>query len=116
MRIVFFGTPDVAAASLEALLQSKNEVVAAVTQPDKARGRGRAVTASPVKVVAETHNIPVLQPASPKEEGFADELRAHQPELFAVVAYGHILPKPVLEIAPAVNVHFSLLPRYRGAA
>jgi methionyl-tRNA formyltransferase len=116
MRAAFFGTPDVAAVALRALLESDHEAAVVVTQPDRARGRGRGVTPSPVKEIATAQNIPVLQPQSPKEEGFADELRAHAPEVLAVVAYGHILPRAVLEVAPALNAHFSLLPRYRGAA
>jgi methionyl-tRNA formyltransferase len=116
MRVVFFGTPDVAAVALEALLASHHEVVAVVTQPDRPRGRGRNPTASPVKQIAEREGLAILQPEDPKAEPFADELRALDPDALAVVAYGHILAKHVLEIAPAVNAHFSLLPAYRGAA
>lgn len=116
MRIVFFGTPEVAAASLRALITSPHDVVAVVTQPDKPRGRGRTVSASPAKEVAADAGIPVLQPLTPKDERFAPALRAYEPDVLAVVAYGHLLPQPVLEVAPAINVHFSLLPRYRGAA
>jgi methionyl-tRNA formyltransferase len=116
MRVVFMGTPDVAVPSLRALLESSHEVTAVVTQPDKPRGRGKGVSASPVKQLAEERGIPVLQPASPKEEGFADALAVFEPQALAVVAYGHILPIAVLDIAPAMNAHFSLLPRYRGAA
>lgn len=116
MRVVFFGTPDVAVSSLHAVLASSHHVVGVVTQPDRARGRGRSITPSPVKGVATEHELPVLQPASPKEDGFVDRLRSLEPDVFAVVAYGHILPPLVLAVAPAMNVHFSLLPRYRGAA
>lgn len=116
MRVVFFGTPDVAVAALEMLLASPHAVVAVVTQPDKERGRGRSVSASPVKELAVRAGLPVLQPATPKQDGFADSLRAYAPDALAVVAYGHILPRAVLDVAPAMNVHFSLLPRYRGAA
>jgi methionyl-tRNA formyltransferase len=116
MRVVFFGTPDVAVESLRALMGSTHEVVAVVTQPDKPRGRGRSVSASPVKELAADHGVPVLQPASPKEDGFADTLRSYEPDALAVVAYGHILPRDVLSVARAMNVHFSLLPKYRGAA
>lgn len=117
MRIAFLGTPDVAVPTLRALLEtSQHEIVAVVTQPDRARGRGREVTPSPVKALATEHDLPVLQPGSPKDEGFAEALRAHTPEVLVVVAYGHILPVAVLEVAPAINAHFSVLPSYRGAA
>lgn len=117
MRIVFLGTPEVAVPTLEALLGSdRHEVVGVVTQPDRPRGRGRALQPGPIKEVATRVGLPVLQPGSPKEEGFVDELRALGPEVLVVVAYGHILPRAVLEVAPAMNAHFSLLPRYRGAA
>jgi methionyl-tRNA formyltransferase len=116
MRVVFMGTPDVAVPSLRGLLDSTHEVTAVVTQPDKPRGRGKGISASPVKQLAEERGIPVLQPASPKDEGFADALAVFEPQALAVVAYGHILPIAVLDVAPAINAHFSLLPRYRGAA
>lgn len=116
MRLVFFGTPDVAVLALRTLLASRHEVVAVVTQPDRPRGRGRKPSPPPVKEVAEAHGIPVLQPESPKDEGFAERLRSFRPGALGVVAYGHILPVAVLEVAPAINIHFSLLPRYRGAA
>lgn len=116
MRVVFMGTPDVAVPALRALLDSRHEVAAVVTQPDKPRGRGRDVSASPVKLLAEERGLPVMQPASPKDDGFADALSVFEPEALAVVAYGHILPRPILAIAPAMNAHFSLLPRFRGAA
>jgi methionyl-tRNA formyltransferase len=116
MRVVFMGTPDVAVPALRALLDSPHDVAAVVTQPDKPRGRGRDVSASPVKLLAEERGLPVLQPGSPKDEGFAEALSVFEPDALAVVAYGHILPRAVLAIAPAMNAHFSLLPRYRGAA
>src|SRR6266487_2847367 len=116
MRVAFMGTPDVAVPSLEAVMASSHDVVVVVTQPDKPRGRRREVSASPVKAVAEARGLPVLQPRSPKEEGFTDALGVFEPQALAVVAYGHILPMTILELAPAMNVHFSLLPRYRGAA
>lgn len=116
MRVVFFGTPEPAALTLEELVTSAHGVAAVVTRPDRPKGRGRALAAPPVKEVAARSRIPVLQPESPKEEGFAEALRGFSPDALAVVAYGHILPAGVLEVAPAVNVHFSLLPRYRGAA
>jgi methionyl-tRNA formyltransferase len=116
MRVVFMGTPDVAVPSLRALIDSHHDVAAVVTQPDKPRGRGRGVSASPVKQLADERGIPVLQPSQPKEDGFADALAVFEPQALAVVAYGHILPVAVLDVAPAMNAHFSLLPRYRGAA
>lgn len=116
MRAVFLGTPDVAVPSLEALLNSRHEVVGVVTQPDRPRGRGRSLHSSPIKDVATQRGLPVLQPSGAREPGFADALSALAPDVLAVVAYGHILPPEILQIAPALNVHFSLLPRYRGAA
>lgn len=116
MRVVFFGTPDVAVPGLRALLASEHQVTGVVTQPDRPRGRGRTPVSSPVKEVAIEARLPLLQPESPKREGFADALSALEPEMLAVIAYGHILPLDVLAVAPAMNVHFSLLPRYRGAA
>jgi len=116
MRVVFMGTPEVSVPALRVLIDSAHEVAAVVTQPDKPRGRGRDVSASPVKLLAEERGIPVLQPGSPKDDGFTDALSVFEPQALAVVAYGHILPRAVLAIAPAMNAHFSLLPRYRGAA
>ncbi|MGZ4204463.1 MAG: methionyl-tRNA formyltransferase [Actinomycetota bacterium] len=116
MRVVFMGTPEVAATVLRALFDTRHEVAAVVTQPDKPRGRGRGVASSPVKELAVERGIPVVQPKTPKEDDFAGALEVFEPQVLAVVAYGHILPVRILEIAPAMNVHFSLLPRYRGAA
>jgi methionyl-tRNA formyltransferase len=116
MRVVFMGTPDVAVPALRALLDSTHEVAAVVTQPDKPRGRGREVGAAPVKQLAVERGLPVLQPQTPKEDGFVEAVSVFEPQAFAVVAYGHILPVTVLDVAPAMNAHFSLLPRYRGAA
>jgi methionyl-tRNA formyltransferase len=116
MRIAFFGTPEAAVPSLRALVGSPHRVVAVVTQPDRARGRGRAVTPSPVKELALQRGLPVLQPESPTQDGFAAALRGCEPQALAVVAYGHLLPRDVLEATPALNVHFSILPVYRGAA
>ena len=117
MRIVFMGSPDFAVPSLEALL-ARHEVVLVVTQPDKPAGRGAKLTPPPVKVVAERAGVPVLQPASARKPEVAEALRATGAELGVVVAYGKILPKAVLEAFPrgCVNVHGSLLPRWRGAA
>ncbi|MHB8511362.1 MAG: methionyl-tRNA formyltransferase [Actinomycetota bacterium] len=118
MRIVFFGTPEVAAVSLRALIDSSFEVVGVVTQPDRPKGRSGEPVAPPTKVIALENALHVLQPESPKEPSFAEELSALNPDCCAVVAYGHLLPREVLRV-PAkgtINAHFSLLPRYRGAA
>jgi len=117
MRIVFMGTPEFAVKSLEACL-SLGEVVAVVTQPDKPRGRGQEVSFSPVKTMALEKGLTVLQPAKIRGTAFHEELRALAPDVSVVTAYGKILPAEVLE-APthgSVNVHGSLLPRFRGAA
>ncbi len=117
-RIVFFGTPAFAIPTLKSLLQGPDELVAVVTQPDREKGRGRKVIPSPVKELALQHGMSPLQPGKMKEEGFQEKLRALQPELIVVVAYGQILPKSILKIPQygAVNIHASLLPQYRGAA
>ncbi|MCC6502047.1 MAG: methionyl-tRNA formyltransferase [Deltaproteobacteria bacterium] len=117
-RIVFMGTPAFAAASLEALIKDGHDIVAAVTQPDKPAGRGQISQSCPVKELAASHGIPVLQPAKVREDGFIAELAALKPEFIAVVAYGKILPPAILSIPPkgCINLHASLLPKYRGAA
>lgn len=117
-RIVFFGTPSFAIPTLEGLLKGPHKVVGVVTQPDREKGRGRKVVISPVKELALQHGLNPLQPEQAKEEGFQKALKGLQPDLIVVVAYGQILPKPVLKMPKygAVNVHASLLPRYRGAA
>ncbi len=118
MRIVYMGTPACAAASLEALLDGPDEVVGVVTQPDRPSGRGQANTPSPVRQAAESRGIPVLTPVKMKDPGLLERLEAWRPDLAAVVAYGRILPQSILDLAPlgCVNVHYSLLPKYRGAA
>jgi len=118
LRIVFAGTPDFSVPPLKALLDSRHEVVAVYTQPDRPAGRGRKLTPSPVKVVAQEHSIPVYQPASLRDPEAIAELKALQPDLMVVVAYGLLLPPEVLEIPPlgCINIHASLLPRWRGAA
>jgi methionyl-tRNA formyltransferase len=117
-RIVFFGTPSFAIPTFKSLLQGPDELVAVVTQPDREKGRGRKVIPSPVKQLALQHGMTPLQPGKVKEEAFQEKLRALQPELIVVVAYGQILPKSILRIPQygAVNIHASLLPQYRGAA
>ena len=118
MRILFMGTPDFALFSLKGLCENGYEVIGVVTQPDKPKGRGYALTPPPVKVYAEAQGIPVYQPNSLRTEEFASLLSTLDPELIAVVAYGKILPKNVLDYPKygCINVHGSLLPEYRGAA
>ena len=118
MRIVFMGTPDIAAVCLDRILKDGFEVVGVYTQPDRPRGRGMKLTASPVKALAQSAGIPVFQPDSFREEETVEELRALKPDICAVVAYGRILPQKVLDIPRygCVNIHASLLPRYRGSA
>ena len=118
MRIVFMGTPDFAVPSLKALLDAGHDVCAVYTQPDKPQGRKQVLTAPPVKELALSKGIPVYQPATLKSEEEQKKLRALAPEVIIVVAYGKLLPKAVLEIPPrgCINVHGSLLPRWRGAA
>lgn len=119
MRILFFGTPAFAVASLRALIRERFAVAAVVTQPDKAQGRSRsALIPPPVKVVALAEGIPVLQPVRPVGDVFAASLRHLEADLGIVVAYGHLLRPEILAIPPhgMINVHASLLPRYRGAA
>ena len=119
VRTIFMGTPDLACASLKALVESKEtEVTAVVTQPDRPKGRDLKLQASPVKQLALQFRVPVLQPERARNEAFIEELRRLQPELIAVAAYGQLLPKNLLELPSygCLNVHTSLLPRYRGAA
>ncbi len=118
MRILFMGTPDFALFSLKALVESGEDVIGVITQPDKPRGRGYALTPPPVKVYAAEQGIPVYQPATLKGEEFAALLSEIDPELIVVVAFGKILPKNVLDYPKygCINVHGSLLPAYRGAA
>ena len=118
MKILFMGTPDFALFSLKGLCENGYDVIGVVTQPDKPKGRGYTLTPPPVKVYAEEQGIPVYQPTSLRTEEFAALLTELDPELIAVVAYGKILPKNVLDYPKygCVNVHGSLLPEYRGAA
>ncbi len=118
MKILFMGTPDFALFSLKGLCENGYNVVGVVTQPDKPKGRGYALTPPPVKVYAMEQNIPVYQPNSLRTEEFASLLAEIDPDLIAVVAYGKILPKNVLDYPKygCINVHGSLLPEYRGAA
>ena len=119
LRIIFMGTAELSCASLEKLSAGKSfQLLAVVTQPDKPKGRELQLQPSPVKVLAEKLSLPVLQPAKAREENFISALRALQPDLIVVVAYGQILPPAILEMPRhgCVNVHTSLLPKYRGAA
>jgi methionyl-tRNA formyltransferase len=118
MRVVFMGTPDFAVPSLQKLLDAGFEVCAVYTQPDKPKGRGHKLQAPPVKELALRHEIPVFQPASLRKEEVQQELKSFQPDVIVVVAYGKILPKAVLDLPRlgCINVHGSLLPKYRGAA
>ena len=118
MRILFMGTPDFAVFSLKALVESGEDVIGVITQPDKPKGRGYALTPPPVKVYAEAQGLPVWQPTTLKDESFAELLSKLAPDLIAVVAYGKILPESVIRFPKyrCVNVHGSLLPEYRGAA
>lgn len=118
MKIVFFGSDDFALTNLEALLASKHEIVACVTQPDKPKGRGLKVSESPLKDCALKHKIPVLQPTDLKDPAIVKQLKTYNSDLFVVIAYGKILPVEILQIPRtfSINVHGSLLPKYRGAA
>lgn len=117
MRVVFMGTPEFSVPTLDALL-AHHEVIAVVTQPDKRKGRGKAMAFPPVKETALAHNIPVYQPAKVREEDFVGTLRQMAPDVIVVVAFGQILPESILNIPRygCINVHASLLPKYRGAA
>ena len=118
MKIVFMGTPDFSVPVLEALVKAGHQVEAVVTQPDKPKGRGKAVLMTPVKEKAMELGIPVYQPVKVREPEFVEVLKELKPDVMVVVAFGQILPKAVLDIPPygCVNVHASLLPAYRGAA
>ncbi|HJS67443.1 MAG TPA: methionyl-tRNA formyltransferase, partial [Nitrospiraceae bacterium] len=117
MRLVFMGTPDFASASLEALLKSDDSVVGIVTQPDRPKGRGQILTPSPVKLLAQREEIPLLQPIKMKDPVFLQALAEWRPDLILVAAFGRILPAAILSLPPrgCINVHGSLLPKYRGA-
>lgn len=118
MRIVFMGTSVFAVPSLEALIASENEIAAVVSQPDRPRGRGHKLSPTPVKMAAESHGITVFQPLSIKSAEAVQQVQAWQPDLIVVVSYGQIIPPAILDYPRygCINVHASLLPRYRGAA
>lgn len=117
LRIVFMGTPEFAVPSLQVLLEGSEQVVGVVTQPDQPSGRGMAFHAPPVKVLAEAHHVPVFQPAKLRVPEVLAQLQAWHPDLIVVAAYGRILPTTILTLPPlgCINVHASLLPKYRGA-
>lgn len=118
MRILFWGTPDFAAPALRALLGEGFEVCGVVTQPDKPQGRHRTIIAPPIKQIALEERLPIFQPATPKDEEFLQLFELMQPDLSVVVAYGHILPKRIIDFPKlgTLNIHASLLPALRGAA
>lgn len=118
MKIIFMGTPDFSVGTLEALVEAGHDVVLAVTQPDKPKGRGKEMQFTPVKECAMKHGIPVFQPRKVREPECIEELRKYNADVMVVVAFGQILPKEILEMTPygCINVHASLLPKYRGAA
>ena len=118
MRVVFMGTPDFAVGTLEAILAAGHEVAGVVTQPDKPKGRGKNMQFPPVKETALAHDLTVYQPVKVKEEEFVETLRKLEPEVIVVVAFGQILSKEILDMPKygCVNVHASLLPKYRGSA
>lgn len=118
MKIVFMGTPDYAAAALEALIGAGHEILAAVTQPDKPKGRSGELVPPPVKRCAQAHGIPVMQPGRIKAPEAVEELRRLEAEVYVVAAFGQILSQEILDIPPlgCLNIHASLLPKYRGAS
>ena len=118
MRVVFMGTPDIAATCLKKILEDGFEVVGVYTQPDRPKGRGMKLVASPVKEVALANNIPVFQPENFRDPETVEQLKALKPDVCAVVAYGRILPQSVLDIPTfgCINIHASVLPQYRGSA
>ena len=119
MKAIFMGTPEIAAIILKSVLESKHEIVAVVTQPDKPKGRSQGKLAfPPVKELALEHNIPVFQPQKVREEAFLEEIKKLNPDIILVAAYGKLLPKALLELPRfgCINVHASLLPKYRGAS
>ncbi len=118
MKVIFMGTPDFSVGTLKALVEAGHEVVLAVTQPDKPKGRGKEMQFTPVKECATEYGIPVYQPKRIREPECVEVLRNYEADIMVVVAFGQILPKEILEMCPygCVNVHASLLPKYRGAA
>lgn len=118
MKVIFMGTPDFSVGTLEALVEAGHEVVLAVTQPDKPKGRGKEMQFTPVKEAALRHDIPVFQPKKVRDPECMEELRKYHADIMVVIAFGQILPQEILDMTPygCINVHASLLPKYRGAA
>jgi len=118
MRVIFMGTPEFSVGTLESLIEAGHEIVLVVTQPDRPKGRGKEIQITPIKRVALNHHIPVFQPIKLREPDAIRQLRKYPADVMVVVAFGQILPKPVLEMTRygCINVHASLLPAYRGAA
>ena len=118
MNVIFMGTPDFAVSTLEGLIKSNHKIIAVVTRPDRPKGRGREILPSPVKVVAEANKIDVLQPEKVKEPDFVKKLREYIADCIVVVAFGQILPNEILSFPRygCINLHASILPKYRGAA
>jgi len=118
MKIIFFGTPAVSAKCLKALIDAKENIIHVISQPDRKKGRGQVLSPSPVKELAIQNNIPVETPEKIKDKIFIQKIKSFNPDLIVVVAYGKILPRELLDIPKygAINVHASLLPKYRGAA
>ena len=117
-RVVFMGTPDFSVGTLEEIIKAGHTVSAVVTQPDKPKGRGGAVAMSPVKEVALKNGLTVLQPVKASNTEFVEELRGYNPDVIVVVAFGQLLPKAIIDMPKygCINVHASLLPKYRGAS
>ncbi len=118
MKIIFMGTPDIARRILDEVIKSDHEVIAVVSQPDRKKGRGKQMSPTPVKELALWHELTIYQPEKVREEGFIDEVRRLAPDIIVVAAFGQILPKELLDIPTygCINVHTSLLPKYRGAS
>ena len=118
MKILFMGTPDFAVPSLQALIEAGHEIVGVFTQPDKPKNRGMKLLPTPVKVVALEHDIPVFQPTKLRDGTALETIQGLEPELIVVAAYGRILPQEILDYPKlgCINVHSSLLPKYRGSA
>ena len=118
MKIVFMGTPDLAAGILETMLKDGRQVSLVITQPDRQKGRGKSIVKSPVKICAEKYGIPVFQPERVRKPEAVERIRQEEPDLIVVAAFGQILPQKLLDIPKygCINVHTSLLPKYRGAA